>query len=328
MKAAVYTAYGSPDVIYVEELERPTPKPNEVLIKIYAATVSSGDNRMRSLKMPHGFGVLARLMFGLLRPRSPILGVDFAGEVAMVGKDVTQFKTGDRIFGICGMKVGCHAEYKCIREDAAIMRIPPTISYDEAAAIPFGGTTALTFLRDKAHLQHGEKVLVIGASGAVGVAAVQLAKAMGATVTGVCSASNVEFVKSLGADDVIDYTASDFTKNGKTYDIILDTVGRASYGNCKDSLSEKGRLLLIAAGLPAMLSAPIANRVNAKKVIAGAANENAADLQFIIELVAMGKFKPIIGQRYPLEKISEAHAMVDSGRKRGNVVVTFTHDTN
>ncbi len=323
MKAAVYTEYGSPDVIQIKELERPTPKPNEVLIRIHATTVASADCRARSLKMPRGFGLLGRLAFGISRPRNPVLGTDFAGEVADVGKDVTQFKKGDRVFGLSGMSFGCHAEYKCLREDAALAHIPSSMSYEEAVTIPFGGTTAVTFLRDKAKVQPGEKVLVVGASGSVGTAAIQIAKHMGAVVTGVCSTTNMELVKSIGADHVIDYTKKDFTQNGETYDVILDTVGHASFANCKNSLTKNGRLLLIAASLPDILTAPLLNMTNTAKVIAGPASERAEDLYFLADLATNGKLKPVMDQKYPLDRIREAYVIADSGRKRGSLVITM-----
>lgn len=322
MKAAVYTEYGPPDVVQVKEIAKPVPKANEILIKIHAATVASGDARVRSLRAPKGFGTMIRLMFGVFGPRNPILGTDFAGEVESVGSTVTKFKPGDKVFGSTSMGQGCHAEYRCIHENSPVTPIPANISYEEAAAIPFGGLTALTFLRRMAKIQSGENVLMIGASGAVGSAAVQLAKHFDATVTGVCSTANVELVTSTGADTVIDYTKEDFTKNGEIYDIIMDCVGVVSFSQCKESLSEKGRLLLVVAGLPEMLAIPWISLTNTKKAMAGGGAENAEDLKFLEELAETGKFKPVIGQRFPLERISEAHAVVDSGHKIGSVVIT------
>lgn len=323
MKAAVYTRYGSPDVIQIQDIAQPTPRAGEVLVKIHATTVSSADGRTRSLRMPAGFGPMARLMFGVSRPRNPVLGTDLAGEVASVAPDVTSFKKGDRVFGQSGMGFGCHAAYKCMRADAALALIPATVSYEEAAAIPFGGSTALTFLRDKAALRAGENILIIGASGAVGTAAVQLAKHMGAHVTGVCSAANTELVKSIGADHVVDYSRHTPWESDTKYDVILDTVGTASFSTCKRILKAKGRLLLIVASLPQMLSIPWVNLTNPQRVMAGPAAERAEDLRFLAELVRTGAFKPVIDRTLPLERIQEAHALVDSGRKRGNVVVTL-----
>lgn len=323
MKAAIYTNYGPPEVVQVKEVAKPSPKAKEVLIKIHAATVASGDTRMRGLRLPTGFGPFGRLMFGIFHPRDPILGTDLAGEIESVGTLVTKFKPGDKVFATTGMSAGCHAEYRCMEEDAAIALIPSNISYEDAAAIPFGGMTALTFLRGKANIQTRENVLIIGASGAVGSAAVQLAKSFGAKVTGVCSTANIELVRSIGADTVIDYTKEDFTKNGEMYDIVLDSIGIASFFNCKNSLSAKGRLLLVAAGLPEMLSIPWISLTSSKKVMAGPASENAEDMRFLADLAESRKFKAVIGQRFPLERISEAHALVDTGHKIGNVLITM-----
>ncbi len=235
MKAAVYERYGPPDVVELKEVEKPTPKDNEVLIKIHATTVTSGDWRARSLVMPAGFGLMGRLVFGVTKPRQPILGTELAGEIEAVGKDVSRFKVGDQVFAFSGAGMGCHAEYKCMPEDGAVALKPPNLTYDEAAAISFGGTTALDFFR-RGRLQGGERVLVNGASGGVGTAAVQLARHFGADVTGVCSTANLELVRSLGATQVIDYTREDFTRNGETYDVIVDTVGTAPFSRSKNSL--------------------------------------------------------------------------------------------
>lgn len=322
MKAIVYAKYGSPDVLQLQEVAKPTPKDNEILIKIHATTVTSGDWRVRSLNMPRGFGLIARLVFGVSKPRQPILGSELAGEVESVGKDVTKFKVGDQVFAFCGASMGCHAEYKCMPEDGAVALKPANLTYDEAAAISFGGTTALDFFR-RAKLQKGEKVLVNGASGGVGTAALQLAKHFGADVTGVCSTANVELVKSLGADRVIDYTKEDFTKNGETYDIIVDTVGTAPFSRSKGSLKERGRLLMVLGGLPDILGMLWVSMTSSKKVIAGPAAELAEDLRFLAQLAVAGEFKPVIDRRYPFEQIADAHRYVDTGRKKGNVAITF-----
>ncbi|MEE4135163.1 MAG: NAD(P)-dependent alcohol dehydrogenase, partial [Desulforhopalus sp.] len=243
MKAIVYERYGPPEVLHLKEVEKPTPKDNEVLIKIHATTVTSGDWRVRSLNVPAGFGLIMRLVFGVTRPKQPILGTELAGVVEAVGKDVRKFKVGNQVFAFSDADMGCHAEYKCMPEDGAMALKPANLTYEEAAALSFGGTTALDFFR-RGKLQSGEKVLVNGASGGVGTAAVQLAKHFGADVTGVCSATNVELVRSLGASHVIDYTKQDFTQNGKAYDLIFDVLGKTSLSRCSDSLTKDGRLLL------------------------------------------------------------------------------------
>lgn len=325
MKAIVYEKYGPPEVLQLREIDKPAPKDNEVLIKTHATTVTSGDWRVRSLQVPTGFGLIIRLVFGILKPKQPILGSELAGVVESVGKDVSKFKAGDHVFAFSDAAMGCYAEYKCMPQGAALALKPANLAFDEAAAISFGGTTALHFLR-KAKLRRGESVLVNGASGGVGTAAVQLAKHFGADVTGVCSSANVALVRSLGASHVIDYTKEDFTQNGKTYDIIVDTVGTARFPRSKASLKEGGRLLMILAGLPDMLQIPWAAMTSNKKIIAGPATASAEDLRFLAALAEAGEFKPVIDRRYPFERIAEAHRYVDSGRKKGNVVITVKHD--
>ncbi len=324
MKAMVYERYGSPDVLQLKEVAKPIPKDNEVLIRIHATTVTSGDWRVRSLAVPVGFGLISRLVFGVLRPRQPILGTELAGEIESVGKQVSKFKAGEQIFAFSGAGMGCHAEYKCMPEDAAVALKPPNLTYDEAAAISFGGTTALNFFR-RGKLQGGESVLINGSSGGVGTAAVQLARHFGADVTGVCSTANVELVRSLGATHVIDYTKEDFTRNGETYDVIVDTVGTAPFSRSKHSLKEGGRLLQVLGGLPDMLRIPWVSMTSSKKIIAGPATERVEDLRFLAGLAQAGAFRPVIDRRYPFEQIAEAHRYVDTGRKRGNVVITLGH---
>ncbi|NCJ08756.1 zinc-binding dehydrogenase [Synechococcales cyanobacterium C] len=323
MKAVVYTKYGAPDVLQIKEVAKPTPKDNEVLIKIHATTVTSGDWRVRSLQMPVGFGLMARPIFGLFRPRQPILGTELAGVIEAVGKDVQKFKIGDPVFAFSGAAMGCYAEYKCMPAEGAVLPKPSNLTDEEAAALSFGGTTALDFLK-RANIQKGETVLVNGASGGVGTAVVQLAKYFGADVTGVCSTANLELVRSLGADHVIDYTKADFTKNEKTYDIIIDVVGTAPFSRSKDSLNAGGRLLLILSGLPGLLLAPWVSMTHNKTVIAGPAAERVEDLRFLATLAESGEFKPVIDRCYPLEQIVEAHRYVDTGRKRGNVIITWS----
>lgn len=325
MKAVVYERYGPPDVLELREVEKPGPKDDEVLIKVHATTVTSGDLRARSLDVPAGFGLISRLVFGVFRPRQPVLGSELAGEVEAIGKDVSKFKIGDPVFAFSDAGMGCYAEYRCMPEDGRLALKPANLTYEQAAALSFGGTTALHFLR-KGNVQPGEKVLVNGASGAVGTACVQLARHFGADVTGVCSAANVELVRSLGATQVIDYTREDFTQNGQTYDIIVDTVGTARFSRSKASLSERGRLLLIFATLPDMLRIPWASMTSKRKVIAGVSLGKPEDLLLLAKLAEAGEYKPVIDRTYPLEQIVEAHRYADTGRKKGNVIITLAHD--
>lgn len=320
MKAITYEQYGPPEVLLLREVAKPIPKSNEVLIRTHTTSVTSGDCRVRSMKMPAGFGFISRLVFGISKPRQAILGTEIAGDIEAVGKDVSKFKVGDQVFALSDMSMGCYAEYKCMPEDGAMALKPSNLNYDQAAALPFGGTTALDFFR-RGKLKHGERVLVNGASGAVGTAAVQLARHFGADVTGVCSAANVDLVRSLGASHVIDYSKEDFCRNGESYDVIVDTVGTAPYARCKASLKESGRLLMVLGGLPDMLQIPWVSLTSSKKVIAGPAAVRAEDLRFLAELAEAGEFKPVIDRCYPLEQIVEAHGYVDSGRKKGNVII-------
>lgn len=322
MKAIMYERYGPPEVLHVVEMEKPAPKDNEVLIKSHATTVTSGDWRVRSLNVPVGFGLISRLVFGISKPRQPILGTELAGEIEAVGKDVSKFKVGDQVFAFNGAGMGCYAEYKCMQEDGAVALKPANLTYEEAAALSFGGTTALDFFR-RGKLRSGERVLINGASGGVGTAAVQLARHFGADVTGVCGSANVDMVRSLGASHVIDYTKEDFTQNGETYDVIVDTAGTASFSRCRHSLTDGGRLLMVLGGLSDMLLVPWASMTSNKKVIAGPASERPDDVRFLAGLAEAGEFKPVIDRRYPFEQIVEAHRYVDAGHKKGNVVITL-----
>lgn len=323
MKAIVYERYGPPEVLHIKEVEAPVPGEKEILIRVHASTVSTGDVNVRGFTfVPRGFRLLSRLMFGLRQPKKRILGVELSGEVDAVGRDVTLFKKGDPVFGIDGTGLGAYAEYKCMSENGGLVSKPANLSYAEAAAIPNGVLTALTFLRNMGKVQKGQKLLIVGASGSVGSAAVQLAKYFGADVTGVCSTVNTDMVRSLGADRVIDYTREDFTRNGQRYDIIMDTVGKTSFSDCKNSLTEKGLYLAVAGGLREMLQMAWTSMVGGRKVLAGVSSERKEDLAFIKDLVEAGRLKPVIDRCYPLEQIVEAHRYVDQGHKKGNVVVT------
>lgn len=326
MKAIVYNEYGPADVLHLAEVAKPTPKDNEVLIKIHASTVTAGDCNARGFTfVPPGFGFLARLAFGPRRPKQPILGFELAGEIEAIGKTATRFQKGDQVWGTVSENTGAYAEYICLSEDARLVKKPADITFDEAASVPFGGTTALYFLRDIAKLQPGQKILIIGASGGTGVYAVQLAKYYGAEVTGVCSAANVELVRSLGADKVVDYTQQDVTKNGETYDVILDMVpGESAFTRYQASLKPNGLYLAGAGGVKAFAQMAWTSLTGGKKVLAGMAPDRWEDLVFLNELLEMGKIKPVIDRRYPLVQTAEAHRYVDSGRKRGSVVITIT----
>jgi NADPH:quinone reductase-like Zn-dependent oxidoreductase len=323
MKAIVYNEYGPADVLHLEDVEKPTPKDNEVLVKVHATSVTAGDCNARGFVfVPPGFSLLARLMFGMRKPKQPVLGMELAGEIAQVGKDVKRFKKGDQVFG-SSEKYGAYAEYTCMAEDARLVLKPANVTYAEAASIPFGASTALYFLRDIAKLRPGQKVLIIGASGCTGVYAVQLGKYYGAEVSGVCSTRNLDMVRSLGADHVIDYTREDFTHNGETYDVIFDMVpGKSKFARYKGSLKPTGLYLAGAGGLESFAQMAWTGIRGGKKVMAGMAPDRREDLVFLKELLETGKLKPVIDRRYSLEQTAEAHRYADTGRKRGSVVIT------
>ncbi len=323
MKAIVCSQYGPPEVLQLKEVEKPTPKDNEVLIRVLATTVASGDVRARSFTVPQGYWLPARISMGISKPRKKILGTELAGEIEAVGKDVTRFRKGDHVFAAVGFGPGAHAEYRCLPEDGAVAIKPANLTYEQAAALPFGGLTAVFFLREKGNVQRGQKVLIIGASGSVGTYAVQLAKFYGAEVTGVCSTRNLELVKSLGADTVVDYTKDDFTRHGETYDVIFDAVGKSSFAQCKGSLEQSGVFLTVEMALPNILTMLWTSMAGGKKLITGVGPEKAEDLVFLKELAEAGKIKPVIDRRYPFEEIVEAHKYVGRGHKRGNVVITL-----
>ncbi|WP_094585573.1 NAD(P)-dependent alcohol dehydrogenase [Synechococcus sp. BO 8801] len=321
MKAVLAERYGPPEVLQIREIATPTPKAKEILIRIYTTTVTSADWRIRSQTVPTGFGLIMRLVFGLRKPRQPILGSELAGVVAAIGRDVTRFQVGERVFAFSDMAMGCHAEYLCLPEDGMVVATPPGLTDATAAALCFGGTTALDFLR-RARVRPGEKVLVNGASGAVGSAVIQLARNAGAEVTGVCSSANLELVRSLGATQVVDYTREDFSRNGETYDVIVDTVGTAPFSRCRRSLRKGGRLLLVLAGLPDMLKGLWVSLTSGRSVIAGPATVKRDDLLTLAALAEAGAFQPVIDRIYPFDQIAEAHRYVDTGRKKGNVIIS------
>ncbi len=320
MKAIVYTKYGPPDVLQLKDVEKPVPKDDEILVKIHATSVSSGDWKMRKADP-----WIIRLFVGLTKPRIKILGYVFAGEVETAGKDVKLFKAGDKVYGTTGMSMGAYAEYISLPKKGVVAIKPDNMNFEEAASVPFGGNTALYFLR-KANIKAGNKVLIYGASGAIGTAAVQLAKYFGAEVTGVCSTTNLEMVISLGADKVIDYTKEDFTQSDETYDVIFDTVGKSSFSGSLKSLKKNGTILLAAAGPSQMIRGLWTSMTSSRKVISGIMKETAEDLIFFNKLIEAGKIKPVIDRTYPLEKIAEAHSYVEKGHKKGNVVVTVNHN--
>ena len=311
MKAVMCTGYGPPDVLELRQAEKPVPKDHEVLIKVCATTAHRGDVRIRSFDVPRGQRFMARLVLGFTRPKNPILGMELAGVVESVGKDVTLFKPGDEVFGFTGWGLGAYAEYVCLRErprrsvtkDGMLATKPATMTFEEAAAgVATGGVTALGVL-SKAHIQSGQKVLIYGASGSVGTYAVQLAKSFGAHVTGVCSTANLELVRSLGADRVIDYTLQDFTAGDETYDVVFDAVDKLSPSRARRPLSKTGVYL----------------NVNKDSRSKGGSPE---DLAFLKDLIETGKVRTVIDRRYPLEEIVEAHTYVEKGHKKGHVVVT------
>ena len=327
MNAILHTQYGPPDLLQFKEVDKPVPMDNEVLIKIHATTVSTGDCNVRNFTfVTTSMRPIAKLMFGIGKPwKERVLGTELAGEVEGTGKDVGKFKVGDRVVASTGMAGGGHAQYACLREKGALVIKPDSLSWEEAVAIPFGANTALYFLRDLGKIQAGQELLIIGASGSIGSAGVQLAKHFGARVTAVCSGANVEMVKSIGADKVIDYTKEDFTKNGKTYDLIFDIVGATTFDRCQKSLKPRGVFLQNIMGLADVVRVLWTSIAGRKKIKSGVAMENLERMNFTVELATAGKLKAVIDRSYPLERIAEAFKYVEQGHKKGNVVITVEH---
>ena len=331
MKAIVWTKYGPPDVLELREVEKPTPKDNEVLIRIFATTVTAGDCEIRSLKFPVYLSLPMRLWRGFLKPReNSILGTELAGEIEAVGKDVKLFNVGDQVFGSAGLGFGANAEYLCLPEEPGEMEggvaiKPANMTYEEAATVPFGGRDALHFLR-KGKIQSGQKILINGAGGSIGTYAVQLAKHFGAEVTAVDSSGKLDMLLSIGADQVIDYTQEDFTKSGEIYDVIFDVVGTISFSRSERSITQNGTYLLANPLGSQMVRGPLTRMTSSKKVIMQTASPSTEDLNFLRELIEAGKIKSVIDRCYSLDQMAEAHRYVDTGEKKGNVVITMEHN--
>jgi NADPH:quinone reductase-like Zn-dependent oxidoreductase len=333
MKAIVCTKYGPPDVLQLKEVEKPTPKNNEILIKVHATPVSFGDALVRDFKavsprkfhMPFLFWLMGKIYFGFRKPKISILGSEFSGEVESVGKDVKRFSRGDPVFGYRGPRMGAYAEYLCMPENGVVAPRPANMTFEEAASVPYGAIMALNVLR-KANLQPGQTILVNGASGGIGPAVVQLARShFGAKVTGVCSTPRLEYVKSLGAEKVIDYTQEDFVNSGETYDIIVDILGKSSFTRCERSLKPNGRCLFVSFKMKQVFQMLRTSMSGGRKAICIVSSEKAEDLAFVKELVEAGKIKTIIDRCYPLEQAADAHRYVEQGHKKGNVVITIGH---
>ncbi len=328
MKAVLYTEYGSPEVLKLGEVPKPVPKDNEILIRVRATSVNYGDLAARNFKnlsssdfnMPSPLLLLAKLAFGLTRPKRPILGSELSGDVEAVGKNVKRLKVGDRVMGYLGQTMGAYAEYLCMPETAPVVKIPAGLCYEEAAVLPYGAIMALPLLR-KLNIRPGQKVLVNGASGAIGAAAVQISRHFGAEVTGVCSTPRLAFVKALGADKLVDYTKEDFTQNGETYDLIFDVLGRASFSKTKNSLAKGGVHFYVSFKTRQLLDM-FQTRDDDCRALCGLAAGILDDLFSVAELIEAGKLRAIIDKRFPLEQAAEAHQYVESGRKQGNVVIT------
>jgi len=323
MKAIVWRKYGPPDVLKLMEVEKPIPKDNEILIRVHATTVTAGDCEARAFEFPILFWLPLRITFGLIKPRILTLGQELAGVIEAVGKDVERFKEGDQVFAATGPGFGAYAEYKCLPAEYAVAIKPANMTFEEAATVPIG-LDSLHFIR-KANIRSGEKVLINGAGGSIGTFAVQLAKYYGAEVTAVDSTAKLEMLRSIGADRVIDFTKEDFTRRSEAYDVIFDVVGGSSFSRCIQSLNKNGRYVLANPRMLLMVRGLWTSLTSSKKVITGLANYKAEDLLFLKELIEAGKLKAVIDKSYPLEATAEAHRYVETGQKKGNVVITVKH---
>jgi NADPH:quinone reductase-like Zn-dependent oxidoreductase len=324
MQACIYEEYGPAGVVKLAEVDKPKVAVDELLVRVVAASVTTADWRFRAAVFPPVFWFFGRLMLGLFRPRNPILGMDFSGVVDSVGSNVTRFRVGDAVFGATSaMRRGAHAEYVAIKESAAIIPKPASLTHELAAAVPFGANSALAFLRDFAQVQSGQRVLIVGASGGVGIWAVQLARHFGAEVTGVCSTRNLELVRSLGAHHVVDYSAGAFLRSGAGYDLIFDTVGVTTFADCKDALSAHGVYLPLNSGLKEIVQALLTAPSRGKKVKYAVSGNTREGLETIVTLVEAGILEPVVDQVYPMAQIADAHRHVEGRHKRGSVIVTM-----
>jgi NADPH:quinone reductase-like Zn-dependent oxidoreductase len=329
MKAIILTEYGSPDVLRLMEVEKPSTKDNEILIKVCASSVNFGDLIVRNFKaitpkkfhMPFLFWLIGRISFGWKKPRIKIPGSEFSGIIESTGKNVTLFKKGDPVFGYLGPRMGAYAEYLVMPENGILVLKPDNISFEEAAAIPYGGIMAFNLLKNN-KIQPGQKILINGASGGIGPAILQIAKYFGANVTGVCGTLRMDFIRSLGADNVIDYSKEDFTQNDEKYDIIIDILGKAPFSKCKNSLKPYGKLIYVSFKMKQVFQMIRTSFGSGRKVICAILGEKPDDLKFIKKLIEEGKYKPIIDKCFPLEKTSEAHWYIEKGKKKGNVIIT------
>lgn len=329
MKAILCPSYGPPEILRLEEIPTPTPKDNEILVKVHAVAVTVADSRIRGGRFPSGFGIIARLVFGIRGPRQQVLGNSFSGEVVAVGKNVTLFSVGDSVFGMKGLSSGAYAEFVTIDQNHAVIKKPNTLSHTDAAGLVFGGMTATYFLRDQGHLKDHTQILINGAAGSVGSSALQIAKTRDTEITAICGPKNTQFVESLGADVVMDYTKEDFRKDANRYDLVIDCVGNISLDDLENILKPGGKALLLIAGIPTMLSAAIRTARSQKniQVLTGTASETKQQLQFLLELYTEKKLKPVVTKIFPFEHIVQAHALADSNHKTGNIVVEVVPQT-